>query len=112
MFNDFYILFENNNSLELKKIDSPLSKEWQDSLDKYKRIAITHLNNITVSTVFLGIDHRHHCNDPPLLFETMVFTSEGCGNPIDDITKRYSSIEEARKGHDEIVRSLKLKVFW
>jgi hypothetical protein len=29
--------------------------------------------NIGISTVFLGLDHRHFGDGPPLLFETMVF---------------------------------------
>ena len=112
-----YILVKDERSRfpqpkKMEDFDSS-SNEFLDSLDKNRRVALTSLNNnVTVSTVFLGADHDYSSLGPPLLFETMVFTSEGCGNPIDDITRRYSSWEDAEKGHYEIVRLLKLKAFW
>lgn len=52
-----------------------------------------------VSTVFLGIDHRHHGRGPPLLFETMIF-----GGPLDQRQWRYSSWDDADAGHRAAVR--------
>lgn len=52
---------------------------------------------IRVSTVFLGLNHNLHDTEP-VLFETMVF-----GGPLDQETWRYSSYDEAERGHEEAV---------
>jgi hypothetical protein len=58
---------------------------------------------ITVSTVFLGIDHNFVDPDgPPVLWETMVF---GLSDPS-EICERYSSREDAIAGHNELVGGL------
>jgi hypothetical protein len=59
-----------------------------------------------VSTVFLTLDHNWEDDGPPLLFETMVF-SDG-----DDIgCQRYSTFDEAERGHWEIVRRTRENVW-
>lgn len=51
-----------------------------------------------VSTVWLGLDHSWS-GGPPLIFETMIF-----GGPLDqDYQQRYSTVEEARAGHERAV---------
>lgn len=40
-----------------------------------KKIRRTYLNDYIVSTVFLGLDHGIH-EDEPMLFETMIFKGE------------------------------------
>jgi len=37
------------------------------------QVARSEIGDITVSTVFLGLDHRHFGDGPPVLWETMVF---------------------------------------
>lgn len=49
---------------------------------------------VTVSTVFLGIDHNFFGSGPPLLFESMVF-----GGPLDEETYRYPTWDAAAEGH-------------
>jgi hypothetical protein len=49
-----------------------------------------------VSTVFLGLDHA--ISGRPLLFETMVF-----GGEFDQVQERYTTWEEAEKGHQRVV---------
>ena len=50
--------------------------------------------DVTVSTVFLGLDHNW-CNEgPPILWETMIF-----GGVNDHFQERYSSKEEAVERH-------------
>ena len=49
-----------------------------------------------VSTVFLGLDHNFFSEGPPILWETMIF-----GGHMNDFQQRYSSLEEAMKGHRE-----------
>ena len=54
-----------------------------------------------VSTVWLGLDHNFGEGEP-LIFETMVFSSEGDFSDVD--VERYSTLEEAQKGHKEMVK--------
>ena len=66
-----------------------------------------------VSTVFLGLDHRHW-GGPPLVFETMAFQHEGRTMKFcDDVERpvpetlcqeRYSSWDDAEIGHKAAVR--------
>ena len=53
-------------------------------------------NEIMVSTVFLG-GIQNIFGDKPLFFETMVF-----GGEFNHYQKRYSTWEEAEKGHIEV----------
>jgi hypothetical protein len=51
-------------------------------------------DEITVSTVFLGLDHNLSNEGPLLLFETMVFDGK-----LDQEMERYSTWQEAVEGH-------------
>lgn len=70
---------------------------------QYRRVAETFLNDGTwVSTVWLGIDHNFSRKGPPLIFETMVFSSEE--SPLLDMDcDRYPTEREAAIGHREMV---------
>lgn len=60
---------------------------------------------VTVSTVFLGIDHNFGGRGEPVLFETMIF---GSGDPhLDDYQERYCSFAEALRGHQRAVALVK-----
>jgi hypothetical protein len=50
-----------------------------------------------VSTVWLGLDHAF-MGGPPLIFETLVF-----GGVLDGEMNRYSTEEQARQGHEDMV---------
>ena len=54
-----------------------------------------------VSTVFLGIDYNFS-GGKPLLFETMVFPNKKDLEELD--MDRYSTWEEAQKGHKRMVK--------
>jgi hypothetical protein len=56
-------------------------------------------NGKKVSTVFLGVDHSLG-RGKPLLFETMVFNSDG----EEEETARYSTWKKAEKGHKKMVK--------
>jgi hypothetical protein len=58
-----------------------------------------------VSTIFLGIDHRHWGNGPPILFETMIF-----GGPLTEHQWRYASWDDAQAGHDAAVRKARAAI--
>jgi hypothetical protein len=57
-------------------------------------------DEVLVSTVFLGLDHNFGGSGPPVLFETMVFHGDDYG---DVRMRRYSTWEEAERGHAQIV---------
>ena len=68
--------------------------EWYEDPD-HRRIDKTELDgDIMISTVFLGLNHGFLNDDPPILFETMIF-----GGSEDGYCERYSSETEARAGH-------------
>jgi hypothetical protein len=71
---------------------------WSDNLSKNRSIKYTEFgDSISVSTVFLGLDHSHIKNTGPILFETMVF-----GSKYEDYQERYQTYDEAILGHERI----------
>ena len=77
---------------EPKQADDVLEwAQWMSTNDR--AIVVTRYNNVTVSTVFLGIDHAW-MSEQPILFETMVF-----GGKYDHFQDRYYTWDEAVKGH-------------
>jgi hypothetical protein len=73
------------------------------------RIAFTDFGGrLSVSTVFLGLDHRFTGDGPPLIFETMVF---GGTDLTDRSCSRCTTWEQAEAEHARVVEALrKLKV--
>ena len=79
--------------------------EWGQFLELRDRCTVgyTQINSrVYVSTVFLGIDHRHFGSGPPILFETMIF-----GGELDGHQWRYSSWDDAETGHQAVVRKMR-----
>lgn len=72
--------------------------KWFETADR--KVALTMIDEIRVSTVFLGLDHNFSSSGDPLLFETMVFLPE----EHDGRMARYFTWGEAEVGHAEIVR--------
>lgn len=68
-----------------------------------RRVAKDAANGVTVSTVFLGVDHQFG-GGRPLLFETMIF-----GGEFDQECERYSTAAEARIGHKQWCDKLGIK---
>lgn len=76
--------------------------EWFQTADRH--VAKTEISNeIKVSTVFLGCDHRFGNEGEPLLFETMVF-----GGEYDEEMERYTTWEQAEKGHKRWVDKVRV----
>jgi len=73
--------------------------EWMETADRHVRD--TFRDDVRVSTVFLGLDHNHYDDGPPILFETMVFV-DGDG----DRQERYRTWAEAEEGHENIVAEI------
>lgn len=78
--------------------------EWAMDLgnDDIRRVAYTELpDGVQISTVFLGLDHNFSGEGDPVLFETMVFGGEHNHEMV-----RYTTWEEAEKGHAEMVKKV------
>lgn len=65
----------------------------------------TQVGNYKVSTVDLGIDHNMF-GDKPLYYETMIFSDDE-DNQFEYYQERYTTEEEARKGHEEAIKHVK-----
>jgi hypothetical protein len=77
---------------------------WFGGNIEKRRVAFTEIDGgAHVSTVFLGLDHNYLGVGEPLLFETLVF-----GGPLADEMKRYSTYEQAERGHAEMVAQAKI----
>jgi hypothetical protein len=87
--------------------------KWLEVLE-HRSLWITGNDVKWVSTVFLGLDHRHWGGGPPHVFETMAFVHTGRTmdlfgrgpEPVPDTLcqKRYSSWDDAEIGHKAAVR--------
>jgi len=78
------------------------AKKFEDAT--YMRVAETTLpDGRWVSTVWLGLDHSFE-QGPPLIFETMVFA--GRGDLSELYCKMYSTEQEAKAGHEAVVKAL------
>ena len=62
----------------------------------HRHVEETHIGQVRISTVFLGLDHGF--GRVPLWFETMIF-----GGEHDQYQERYNSWTEAETGHKRAV---------
>lgn len=93
------------------------AEEWAQGFEMEKRrVAETETDFYCVSTVFLAVAHGGHRNGPPMLFETMVFTSPeyaalvSGSESLDHATTRYASWDDATAGHATQVRRLERQI--
>lgn len=84
---------------EIRPIE--LEDLWRTGEQVGKSVAKTKVGDVEVSTVFLSIDHSFG-GGRPLVFETMVF-----GGEHDQWQDRYSTWDEAVKGHENAVKMVK-----
>jgi hypothetical protein len=76
-------------------------KWFQENRDK-RIIARNDVEEIRVSTVFLGIDHSYGEGCPLQVFETMIFGGEN-----DQYCERYSNYDDAEIGHKKALELVK-----
>ena len=67
-----------------------------------RAVALTRIGKADISTVFLPVNHQLSGDDPPLIFETMIF-----GGIHDGYQTRYSTWEDAKAGHTKAVNLVK-----
>lgn len=83
-------------------VQEPNLTAWSMWMERANRIvARTEIDDILISTVFLGIDHAWG-GGPPVLWETMVF-----GGPLDDYTARYTNRAAALANHHQMVMAVR-----
>ena len=84
-------------------------KAWADEVAQHDRITaltgidpwrvdVTKIDDVVISTVFLGLDYRMSRRGPPLLFETKVF-----GGSLDRFQNRCATWDKAEAMHAEAV---------
>ena len=74
---------------------------WAKGLEGNNRdVGKDAVKDTRISTVFLGLDHSFG-DGPPLLFETMVF-----GGALDGEMDRYTTWEDAKQGHKEMIKKV------
>ena len=92
-----YMLDTNGNPVEAP--DALTWGKWMQTANRH--VAVDEIGPSKVSTVFLGLDHSCVAGDP-VLWETMVF-----GGPLDGEQDRYTSRDDAVKGHATFVERVK-----
>ena len=102
MRHPYYILNANKQPLP---VDLATWSKWFAASNRV--VELTEINSeVEVSTVFLGVDHRHlRGKGPPLLFETMIF-----GGPMDQECWRYASWDDAYVGHQVAVKKARRRL--
>jgi len=76
---------------------------WAKWMEKHKRrVAKTVVGEVRISTVFLGLNHSFDEDEPPILFETMIF-----GGANDQAQWRCKTWDEAETGHRMAVALVK-----
>ena len=71
--------------------------QWFEDNRGERQVGLARIGMVTVSTVFLGLDHQWG-DGPPLLFETMIFNGAN-----DQYQTRASTWDEAEEQHKEAV---------
>jgi hypothetical protein len=94
-----YVLDDNGEPVQTD--DVRLFGEFFADFDR-RLMARDEIEGVTVSTVFLGVDHGYGHSERPLLFETMIF-----GGPDDGDMWRYESRQAALDGHRFVVEQVR-----
>lgn len=88
-----------------KKVEPCDLLTWAAFLEKKENIIVKQdqVRQYFISTVFLGLDHSFG-HEPPLWFETMIFSK---GSLADLFCDRYTTYEEAEAGHKDVLKKVK-----
>lgn len=91
---DYYILDASHTVVPVTDVIA--WGRWFETADRI--VSRTARGGVSISTVFLGLDHNFYPSGRPVLFETMIF-----GGEDDQRTWRYHTWEEAEAGHKALV---------
>lgn len=81
---------------EVVECDLSVNRQWRYEHHDDRFIGRTTEGESLVSTVFLCVNHSYGAG-PDLWFETMVF-----GGPLDQAMDRYTTLAEAKEGHEKM----------
>lgn len=87
-------------------------QEWAEFMEcGERRVAETSIENVWVSTIFLGLNHNFGGGEP-LLFETMVFMREEGALSSNDFEPmfRTSNWGDAEQAHKKMVERMEAKL--
>lgn len=93
-----YILDDDGNPVHVE--DILVWSKWYEKNMHRRVVARTKIGKVTVSTVFLALDHGFY-GGPPVLWETMTF-SDDREDGMDGYMERYTSKADAQAGHARI----------
>ncbi len=85
-------------------------KEWLRLFTdhNYRYIGKTLVDEITISTIWLGIDRDYKLNTKPNIFQSVVFP---CLNQdSEEFMRTYATVDEAQIGHFNLVMKWKCKI--
>ena len=95
-----YYILDGKRIIEEPRIEA--YAEWFETANRtVEKTTIS--DDVEVSTVFLGLDHRFVGDGPPILFETLVF-----GGKYDGLMVRYTTWAAAEFGHEEVRKKVGL----
>lgn len=97
-----YYRLEGQTPVPCADLQAWCAPEWEAN----RRVAIDKIGPFIVSTVFLGIDHNHTDEGPPLLFETMIFVNL-TKSTYGEYQRRCSTWTEAEEMHRKAVQTAK-----
>lgn len=94
----WYILDNDHNPVAA---DVLVAAKWMEDNPSRKIVKRDEIDDILVSTVFLGLDHAMPWDKDktPVLWETMIFG----GTHDQEYQERYTSYEDALEGHEVAV---------
>jgi hypothetical protein len=95
----WYILDKDNKPVESNTNEYV---KWSSRNPKKRIVKQETIGNTYISTVFLGLDHSFR-GKIPVLWETMMFG----GQYDQNYQERYSSYEDAVKGHQKAINFIK-----
>lgn len=72
-------------------------------IKEYRIVRHTKVGGHIISTVWLGLN-SNFWGGPPLIFETMIFGED----EFDGYQERYSTVDEAVRGHEQAVQMVKV----
>jgi len=113
----WYVLNANHDPVPVHDL-----MEWSRFFEnaEARRVAQTSIHGLWVSTVFLGLDHGWS-GGQPILFETMIFRDEKHAPPeiyfeqiqnwAHDYQMRYATWDEAVRGHETVVTTIREGLF-
>ena len=94
----WYILTTDNEPVAVSVTEAA---QWMEDNPERKAVKQDHVDDVFVSTVFLGLDHSWS-NKGLILWETMIF-----GGINDQYQERYNSYEDALEGHQRAINLIK-----